>query len=187
MRQENVKDISHGKQNMCPHWKPPKCASTISNTGIFIPLNHKIKTNCESNKHSLCPQYTANDAMHSNSNMNKRKTKRIKNHHPITILHLNQAGDVIDSKINEATIVDMSQDGMSLKTNTPIYKDSLIQFFLNDSSQDNLNMHFGLAVSKWCSEREDKGYHIGFAFHSKETARTMDDYLNLLMSREKSD
>lgn len=166
-------------QQTCPYWHAPKCDCKVDTEGIFIPLDNHIEIYCESSEYTLCPHYTEHDVEKPVAGTNKRKRVRIDSTHPITIIHLNDSGNVASRETSKATTIDLSMSGMRLITDEPMLKNSLIQFSLDE-------MYKGIAISKWCSPSRDKeGYHVGLAFHNKETTKAMGTYFNSAIRREK--
>lgn len=170
---------------ICPYWQALKCALKATTEGIYIPLDNHIAIYCKSSEYKLCSQYSEVNAQQPVADSNKRKRIRRDSKHPITIVHLNDSGNITSRGICKATTIDLSMSGMRLMTEEPMRKNSLIQFSLDNSTSNAA--HHGIAISKWCSSARDKeGYFVGFAFHNKETTKDMGNYFNVAIRREKS-
>jgi len=152
---------------------------------LYIPLDNHIQIYCESSNYSLCSQYIESDdtkKSSTGSKLNRRKHTRISSKQPITIVYLNDSGNVVSKEIHKAMTIDFSKGGMRLFTDEPIMKNSLIQFSLDDT--DSNKSEEGIAISRWCNQLQNEdGYHIGFAFHNKETTTRMSHYYNSAIKR----
>jgi len=166
---------------ICPYWQIWRCALKTGTEGIYIPLDTHIEFYCESSEHKLCPRHTEYAVKKPLAGTNKRKRVRIVNHQPITIIPLNNSGNVTSKKACKTTTLDLSLDGMRVMTNEPILKNSLIEFSLDNSTLDE--HHHCIAISRWCLPSLDtEGYQVGFAFYNKETTQAISDCWNLAIN-----
>ncbi len=185
MTQKRTSNPHINKEPVCPYWQDSKCGSKTGSDGLYIPLDDHIQMYCESSNFSHCSQYLEyDDVEHHNtgSKSNKRKRARISSKQPITIVYLNDSGNVVSKEIHKAMTIDLSKGGMRLFTDEPIMKNSLIQFSLDDT--DASKSEEGIAISRWCNQLKDEdGYHVGFAYHNKETSTRMSHYFNSAIKR----
>lgn len=185
MTQDREPNPHKKKEPTCPYWQKSKCGSKIGTDGLYIPLDEHIQMYCESPNYSLCSQYLECDDAEQNKTgpkLNKRKRARVSSKQPITIVYLNDSGNVVSKEIHKAMTIDLSMGGMRLITDEPIMKNSLIQFSLNDA--DSSKSEEGIAISRWCNQLQDQDrYHVGFAYHNKETSARMSHYFNSAIKR----
>ncbi len=170
------------KEPSCPFWEASKCGSKAGSDGIYIPLDDHVRLYCESSNYPLCSQYLECDEQGDDQVSNKRKRARINSKQPITIVYLNESGNVVSKEIQKTTTIDFSMGGMRLVTDEPIMKNSLIQFSLEDSKTSQHQK--GIAISRWCNQLHDEdGYQVGFAYHNKETTLCMGHFFNSTIKR----
>jgi hypothetical protein len=158
----------------CPFWSPADKTCKVQSTGLFIPLDDHIEVYCKRAEHTLCQQYKLSERIAQNSektikgseNKNRRQHPRIKSNYPLTLVRLNESGNVVDQSPSRATIVDLSSGGMRLTTREMLMHDSIIQFHFSTSSPSS--MKSGLAKVKWClPTNDDLQYQAGLAFQNE--------------------
>lgn len=161
----------------CPYWSADNQSCTFRTGGLFIPLADHIKVYCTTSKHTNCLQYKLATALTTTSkrithNNNRRKYSRFKRKFPVTLVLLNNSGNIVRHFAGTADTLDLSLGGMQIITDEPLTDDSIINFSFGNSYPDTLQS--GLARVKWCKYKKNMPFFTaGVAFQSEQVVRAV--------------
>ncbi len=171
-----MKDQVKGKKT-CPYWSAEDKSCTFRKGGLFIPLADHIKVYCTTPKHTSCLQYKLATESNTSSkksinNYNRRKYSRYKRKLPVTLVLLNDSGNIVRHYEETSDTSDLSLGGMQLSTYEPLTDDSIINFSFGNTYPTTLQS--GLARVKWCKHKKDMPYFtVGLAFQTEQTIRAV--------------
>jgi hypothetical protein len=171
---------THDKHNLiCLFWSSAEKICKMQDSGLFIPLDDHIEIYCKRAEHVLCQQYKLSVSAKKESQedkgietINRRMHPRIKGNYNLTLLRLNESGNIISDHPSTASTLDLSSAGMRLTTRELLMHDSIIQFHFKNSFPSPLKS--GLAQVKWCIPAgNDLQYMAGLAFQSDQVIQAM--------------
>lgn len=171
-----------GKQN-CSYWSAKDRSCTLRTSGLFIPSNEHIIAYCTTAKHPNCLQYklkmtAPKKPKKTEKELNRRKYSRFSKKLPVTLLLLNNSGNVVRQLAGSADTIDLSLGGMQLTTDEPLTDDSIINFSFGDSYPDTLQS--GLAKVRWYKYKEESPFFTaGLAFHTEQTIEAISSCFGL--------
>lgn len=158
-----------------------KCS--ISNGGLFIPLDNHREIFCTSPHFRECQQYTLVSENQKTSSkivrkteVNRRKYLRFTTFHQITLLKILKSGNPISRLPHELNTLDVSKGGMRITTDRPIKDTTMIQFSFDDSFPETLRDMTGQVA--WCNKQVDaRGYQAGIFFTKAALMEEMGRFL----------
>jgi hypothetical protein len=158
-----------------------KCS--ISNGGLFIPMDDHAETYCYTLHFGACNQYI----FHSENQIllqgnvrktgkNRRKYMRFENSSLISMVKIFEFGEKLSHFIPEAKAIDLSKGGMRMAIDTPLTDSTMIQFSLDETFPQILNDITGQV--EWCNKQIDEpGYQAGISFKEAHIIEAMGNYL----------
>jgi hypothetical protein len=168
---------------ICPFWSNVSKKCSISNGGLFIPLDDHAETYCYSLHFGSCSQYT----FHSENQIllqervrkteeNRRKHLRFEASYYINTVKIFEFGERLAHSLPEAKTIDMSKGGMRMVIDTPLADHAMIQFSFDESFLQKLNDITGQV--EWCNKQIDEpGYQAGISFKETHIIEAMGNYL----------
>ena len=172
------------QRKICLFWSPIDRICKMQATGLFIPLDDHIEIYCQRAEHVLCQQYKLNASSHEEpqeagtETINRRMQLRVRGNYNLTLLRLNESGNVISDHPSIASTLDLSSAGMRLTTRELLMHNSIIQFHFKTSFPSPLKS--GLAKVKWCKPAGNNlQYMAGVAFQSDQVIQAMNDCFGL--------
>jgi len=178
-----VTAIKRKRVAICPFWSTVSMKCSISNGGLFIPLDDHAETYCYSLHFGSCNQYT----FHSENQIllqgrvrkteeNRRKYLRFETSYCITMVKIFGFGERLSHFLPEAKTIDMSKGGMRMVIDTPLADNAMIQFSFDESFPQILNDITGQV--EWCNKQIDApGYQAGISFKEAHIIEAMGSYL----------
>lgn len=167
----------------CPYWSEKEHRCTVTNNGLFIPLENYIASFCTTDKHSDCAQYSSElqrqDKFKKLKPENRRKHPRFEKNHRITLKRINESGNIIQHQAGIADTVDLSAGGMQITTREPLISNSILHFNFGKTFPSALQK--GLAKVKWCHyHKESLKYTVGLAFQTERMVAATQPEINTL-------
>ncbi len=165
----------------CEFWSESEHACKVCNSGLFIPLDDHIEIYCKTSEHVLCIQYNMNVQTTSDeekwSSVNRRKYMRIKERQKVSLVRLNESGNIVSHLPEKAHVLDLSMGGMRVNSREILMNDSIVQFtFAGDDIPSN--MQTGIAKVRWsCPINNDTLYQVGLAFQNENTMEAIGRHL----------
>ncbi len=165
----------------CEFWSASEHTFKVCNSGLFIPLEDHIEIYCKTSEHILCIQYNMNiqltQKQNSGSSVNRRQHLRVKESGQISLVRLNESGNVVSHLPEKASMLDLSMGGMRVNSRELLLNDSIVQFtFSGDDAHST--MQSGIAKVRWsCPINNDALYQIGLAFQSDQTIEAVGRHL----------
>lgn len=168
---------------MCPFWSTVSMKCSISNGGLFIPLDDHVETYCYTLHFGSCSQYI----FHSENQIllqgrfqkvaeNRRKYMRFESSCYMTMVKVFEFGERLSHFIPEAKTVDLSKGGVRMAIDTPLAGNAMIQFSFDESFPQILNDITGQV--EWCNKQIDEpGYQAGISFKESSVIEAMGSYL----------
>jgi hypothetical protein len=164
----------------CEFWSASEHNCKVCNSGLFIPLGDHIEIYCKTAEHTLCIQYNMNIQQESSEESvtaeNRRQHIRIKEQCPITLVRLNESGNIVSHLSEKVNILDLSLGGMRVNSRKMLLNDSIVQFTF--SAHDNDSPQSGIAKVRWsCAINNDTLYQVGLEFQSDQTIEVIGKHL----------
>lgn len=166
---------------ICEFWSASEHTCKVCNSGLFIPLGDHIEIYCKTAEHTQCIQYNMNIQTTNDEEAvtaeNRRQHIRVKEQCPITLVRLNESGNIV-SHISEAVnILDLSLGGMRVNSREMLLNDTIVQFsFITEEASDAPQT--GIAKVRWsCSINNDTLYQVGLEFQSDQTIEVVGRHL----------
>lgn len=168
---------------ICPFWSNTSMKCSISNGGLFIPLDDHAESYCYSLHFGSCDQYI----FHSENQIllygnvrktenNRRKYPRFKTSQIIKLVKISESGESLSYFSPRANTIDMSQGGMRMVTDTKLADNAQIQFSFDDSLPQIFNDITGQV--EWCNKQLDEpGYQAGISFTEPHIIEAIGSYL----------
>ncbi len=175
--------MSDSKQSkdICEFWSQSEQTCKVCDSGLFIPLEDHIEIYCKTPEHTLCIQYNMNVQLTENQELgsvtNRRSHMRVKENRQITLVRLNESGNIVSHQPEKANILDLSMGGMRVNSRELLLNDSLVQFNFSD---DDLPHHLqsGIAKVRWsCPINHDTLFQMGLAFQNDQTMEAIGRHL----------
>ncbi len=168
-------------ESTCEFWSASENTCKVCNSGLFIPLEDHIEIYCKTTEHVLCIQYNMNIQLTQEQNrgsaVNRRQHIRVKENRQISLVRLNESGNIVSHLPEKASVLDLSMGGMRVNSRELLLNDSIVQFtFSGDDTAATLQS--GIAKVRWsCPINNDALYQIGLAFQSDQTIEAMGRHL----------
>ena len=144
-KEKNMAGNDRQPLGSCPFWSALSLKCQICSGGLFIPLDDHMEVYCKTPHYPQCLQYSLqqNNQLEISGTIctdkrNRRKFPRIEESHKITLVKLNESGEIATHLTTPAKTLDLSNGGMRLTTNKPLVKTSLIYFSFDHSFPKNL-------------------------------------------------
>ncbi len=165
----------------CEFWSPSENTCKVCDSGLFIPLDDHIEIYCKTPEHALCIQYNMNIQTVQDedrwSSVNRRRHMRVKEKQQISLVRLNESGNVVSHLPEKANVLDLSMGGMRVNSREMLMHDSIVQFtFTGDDIPTT--MQSGIAKVRWsCPINNDTLYQVGLAFQGDQTIEAIGKHL----------
>lgn len=151
--------------------------------GLLIPLDDHVDVYCNAPNYLHCLQYSCQVENKKETladgielSKNRRKFRRLSTSHKITVTKVTGASETVPQVTTLASTLDVSKEGMRLSTPVPLANGTVVQFFIHDSSSEDLQS--GIGQITWCNKYVDEpGYQVGVLFQRKSYIEAMGDYL----------
>ncbi len=165
----------------CEFWSPSEHTCKVCNSGLFIPLEDHIEIYCKTPEHVVCIQYNMNVQtarnQESQTSVNRRKHLRVKENQQITLVRLNESGNIVSHHPEKANVLDLSMGGMRVNSREMLLNDSIVQFTFSDDLAPS-TLQSGIAKVRWsCPINNDTLYQIGLVFQSDKTIEAIGRHL----------
>ncbi len=173
----------HCANTNCKFWSDPGQKCVVSKSGLFIPLDDHIKIYCKTSEHVRCIQYNMQIQLtqqtDDRTSENRRKYLRVKENRTITLVRLNESGNIVSYYPEKAHILDLSVGGMRVNSRKLLLNDSIVHFsFKGDDTIDDVQP--GIAKVRWSfSTSNDTLYQVGLEFQSEQTIEAIGNHLGL--------
>jgi hypothetical protein len=117
------------------------------------------------------------DELKLDSATNRRAHVRVKENRQITLVRLNDSGNIVSHQPEKANVLDLSMGGMRVNSRELLLNDSLVQFnFLDENLPPQLQS--GIAKVRWsCPIHHNTQFQMGLAFQSDQTMKAIGEHL----------
>ncbi len=171
--------------SICKFWSASEHTCKVCNSGLFIPLDDHIEIYCKTPEHVLCIQYNMNVQTANKeekwTSVNRRRHMRVNERQQITMVRLNESGNVVSHLPEKANVLDLSMGGMRVNSRELLMHDSIVQFTFSGDDIPT-TMQTGIAKVRWSFPiNNDALYQVGLAFQNERTMKAIGRHLGQKM------
>lgn len=168
----------------CPFWAAVSMKCSISNGGLFIPLDNHREIFCATPHFRECRQFSLYSENQNyspekvrKSVVNRRKYLRFASSHQITRMKVFNSGQPVSYNSTKINTLDVSKGGMRIATDRPVGHETVIQFYFDNSFPHALQKVCGQVA--WCNKKADEfGYQAGVCFTTDQMIEEMGRFLD---------